>query len=97
MYVVTVHFEVHTDYVDEFRQAVLAQAHNTLKMEHQCRKFDVCFDPDDPGRCFLYEQYDDRAAFEEHLQTEHFAEFDKTVANWIRDKSVHFFNLANRE
>ncbi len=96
MFVVTVYFDVHVDHVEEFRKAVLTQADNTLKKERQCRKFDVCFDPDEPSRCFLYEQYDNRAAFQEHLESSHFTEFDKTVADWVADKSVHCFNLANR-
>ena len=97
MFVVTVNFEVRPEFVNEFREAVLQQAYTSQLKERRCRKFDVCFDPEDRGRCFLYEQYDDRGAFEEHLESSHFAEFDKTVSSWIINKTVHVFNLANRE
>ena len=96
MYVVTVLFDLHADHVSEFREAVLVQASNSLEKEPACRQFDVCFDPDDSTRCFLYEQYDDRAAFDQHLATEHFAQFEQTVANWISNKTVQVFDLANR-
>ena len=40
--------------------------------EPGCRKFFVSRSEDDPDRFFLYEEYDDEAAFDAHLETPHF-------------------------
>ena len=37
---------------------------------------------------FLYEVYDDRAAFDAHLSTPHFKSFDAATAGMIRSKKV---------
>ena len=88
MFVVTVVFEVGSEFAQEFRQAVLQQAKNSLTLEAGCSCFDVCFDPERPERAFLYEIYDDRAAFDLHLASDHFAAFDRRVAPWVARKTV---------
>lgn len=88
MYIVTVNFSVKTDKLQSFTSAMLQQAKNSMSMESGCHQFDVCFDPEQENHCFLYEVYDDRAAFEEHLQSAHFIEFDALVTNWIESKAV---------
>ncbi len=42
------------------------------RQEPGCRKFFVSRSDDDPDRFFLYEEYDDEAAFAAHLETPHF-------------------------
>jgi autoinducer 2-degrading protein len=37
---------------------------------------------------FLYEVYDDRAAFDAHLSAPHFKSFDAATAGMIRSKKV---------
>ena len=94
MYIVTVEFELHPDHVDAFRKEMLLQARNSLTQEEGCRHFDVCFDPADKTRCFLYEKYDDQAAFDFHLATDHFLQFDATVTPWVITKTVKHWNLS---
>ena len=89
MYVVTVRFEVVPTHMDEFRPRMIAQANNSLSAEAGCHQFDVCFSDDQPNVCFLYEKYKDRAAFDQHLASNHFLEFDATVQPWIVSKEVH--------
>lgn len=88
MFVITVEFTVKAAHVAEFRSAMLEQARNSLAKESGCRQFDVCFDPKDEGRVFLYEIYDDEAAFQEHLKSPHFLDFDATVKDWTASKSA---------
>jgi quinol monooxygenase YgiN len=95
MYVVTVEFEIHHEHVDAFRAEMLAQATNSLTREVGCRQFDVCFDGDPPVHCYLYEKYDDRTAFDEHLTSEHFKSFAATVEPWIVSKAVRTWQQIN--
>lgn len=94
MYVVLVNFRVKPDFADEFRRLILAQAANSLKGESGCRRFDVAFDPDDPTSCLLYELYDDRAAFDRHVETNHFKEFSAAAEPGVVSKNVTFWELA---
>ncbi len=89
MYVVTVLFEVAPEHLQDFRSAIREQASNSLTREDACHQFDVCFDPEQPTRCFLFEKYADRNAFETHLASDHFQQFDVIVAPWIQSKQVH--------
>ena len=94
MFVVTVIFEVEAESSGAFRTAVLEQAHNSLTKEESCSRFDVCFDPERADRVFLYEIYDDRAAFDRHLASAHFADFDRRVAPWVVSKTVETWVLG---
>lgn len=97
MLAITVEFQVKPEHAEAFREAVLAQAENSLTKEAACRRFDVSLDPDDAGRVFLYELYDDQAAFDHHLKTDHFISFDATVKDWLTSKKVESWSLAYPE
>lgn len=89
MYVVTVNFTLRKRHAREFLDAVRRQARDSLAGEASCRVFDVCTDPNDECKVLLYEKYDSKQAFEEHLETPHFRTFDRRVAGWTVDKQVH--------
>lgn len=97
MYVVTVTFEVYPAHINAFRDAVLAQARNSLDLEEPCRRFDVCFDSKRPDRVFLYELYDTEAAFQAHLASDHFKSFNDSVSSWVRSKQVDTWELTEPE
>jgi len=86
--VVCVTFTVSPTYSSAFRDAMMRQAANSLASETACRQFDVCVDPADDGRIFLYEIYDDEAAFKQHLASDHYTSFDAETRDWVVDKQV---------
>ena len=88
MYVVTVEFHITPENLSEFKSAMQQQAQNSMELEERCRHFDVCVSEKDPNHIFLYELYDDRAAFDLHLQSEHFLKFDSDVKDWVLEKKV---------
>ncbi|MCI4663815.1 MAG: antibiotic biosynthesis monooxygenase [Neomegalonema sp.] len=93
MYVVVVRFEIAPAYVSAFEDRVRQQARNSLANEPGCRRFDVAIDPENPRQILLYELYDDRAAFDAHLTTPHFADFNAAAEPMITSKSIEFFTL----
>jgi quinol monooxygenase YgiN len=95
MFVVTVVFKVKADQVEVFRKAVLQQAKNSLKKEKTCRRFDVCFDDARPQRIFLYEIYDDSAAFDRHRETDHFKNFNEVSAPLLEGRTVDVWSLQS--
>ena len=88
MFVVTVNFRIRAGHEEAFREAVLDQARNSLRLEPDCQQFDVCRNPDAPGEVVLYEVYADAAAFEAHQKTEHFAGFGARVQDLVDTKTV---------
>jgi quinol monooxygenase YgiN len=89
MYVVTVEFDIAPEHRPAFLDAVKQQANDSLSREAACRHFDVCsIENGDDEIVFLYELYDDRAAFDLHLASEHFLSFNAKVGPWTRGKIV---------
>src|SRR5215212_7121531 len=75
MFVVTVEFTLDPAQRDAFMPLMLENAARSCEDEPGCRQFDVCTDPARPDRVFLYELYDDAAAFDAHLAAPHYRAF----------------------
>lgn len=73
-----------------FMPLMSENARASLKTEPGCRRFDV-LRGDDPSRIVLYEVYDDRAAFDAHLASDHYADFDARTKDMIRSKQVETY------
>lgn len=87
-FAVAVTFEIKPEYIDSFRSRILKQAQDSVDKEPGCCQFDVLTDESNSATFFLYETYVDAEAFEAHKQTSHFADYDRTVANWIESKHI---------
>ena len=92
-FAVAVRFQIKPEFADQFRDRVLQQASDSLRLESGCHQFDVLVDPSRPNLIVLYETYTDAGAFEKHLQTEHFLAFDNCVSHWIAVKEVERLSL----
>jgi (4S)-4-hydroxy-5-phosphonooxypentane-2,3-dione isomerase len=89
MYVVTVQFTLTAEQVGSFfLPLMLENARASRATERGCRQFDVCCDPARPELIFLYEVYDSRKAFEEHLASVHFQSFNQATSAMITSKQV---------
>ncbi len=95
MFVVTGTFVASPEHAEAFRERVRQQASDSLSREAGCHRFDVCADPDTPGRTFLYELFSVVADFRVHLETRHFRDFDRDVATWVEDKTVATWTLLD--
>ena len=95
MFAVTVHFQIKDGMFDTFMPLMLENARTSLQAEPGCRQFDVCTDPEKPGEVFLYETYDDAAAFQVHLGSAHFLAFDSQVSTMISEKTVATYSKVS--
>jgi len=75
-----------------FMPLMQKQAQNSLELEAACHRFDVCTDPDKPDEVFLYEIYEDAAAFQVHLASTHFKEFDAAAQPLLAGKAVKTYS-----
>lgn len=88
MFVVTVRFDLRPESFADFMPLMRDNARRSLEREPGCRVFDVCTEPAGGPSVFLYEVYDDRAAFDAHLASAHFQAFDAATSAMIVAKSV---------
>ncbi len=95
MYAVLVKFEVKLGSENTFKPLMLKQAENSLKLEPECHYFDVSQDDDSPNFFYLYELYTSRAAFNEHLESNHFLSFIDAVSDILLDKVILTGNRIN--
>ncbi|PLZ00750.1 antibiotic biosynthesis monooxygenase [Burkholderia sp. WAC0059] len=94
MFVVVVNFSIHESHVEDFEQAVVQNAGDSLRLEDDCFVFDVC--RADTGKdFFLYEVYRDAAAFERHLRAPHFLTFSEMTRHWVHSKDVRLLTLID--
>jgi quinol monooxygenase YgiN len=74
-FVVVAEFEVKAECVRDFLALARDDARHSLADEPGCRQFDIVQIDETPPRVLFYEVYDDRAAFDAHLQTAHLDRF----------------------
>ena len=90
MFVVCVEFEIMPRHLDDFLAAMLKNAAQSHSLEAGCQQFDVCQGQQNPNTVFLYEIYDDEAAFEAHKAARHYHEFNHAIDGMVVKKSVRF-------
>jgi (4S)-4-hydroxy-5-phosphonooxypentane-2,3-dione isomerase len=95
MYVVTVLFTLKPQHAAAFLQAVIHNANTSLADEPGCSQFDVCTPHDGQNEVFLYEIYDSKAAFAEHLASEHYQAFNALSASWVTSKVVNIMQRVS--
>ena len=91
MYVITVLFSIHAAHQAAFLQAISSNAKTSLADEPGCRQFDVCTAISKLNDVFLYEIYDSVEAFDAHLSSKHFQEFNALTSTWVTAKVVNAF------
>ncbi len=88
MYVVTVEFAIDPAQWKIFLPLMEENARLSRDTEPGCRQFDVCVDDARPSVVFLYELYEDRAAFDTHLASAHFKSFAAASQSMITARTI---------
>ena len=79
---------------EECRSLLTENASASLRSENGCRRFDVVEIRGEGAPYYLYEIYDDEAAFELHLGTDHYRNFSIAAERMFDAKTVHVGMLA---
>ena len=93
-FVITVDFTVKPGAMVAFRKLIDKNARDSCADEPGCRRFDVLVPTEASDKVFLYEIYDDRAAFDAHLKTPHFDVFNRESEALVTSKKVIQYNLV---
>ena len=96
MLALVVTFVVKAQSIAEFMPLMLANAKNSLALEDGCHQFDVCTDSERPNEVFLYELYSDALAFQTHLSSAHFQEFNTETLAMLADKQVKSYTQVTQ-
>ena len=95
-FVVIPEFRVRPQVRTAFLDAALDDARHSLTDEAGCRRFDVVCPEGVEDTVLFYEVYDDRAAFDAHLQTPHLKRFQADMkALGVEETIVRFAALEN--
>jgi (4S)-4-hydroxy-5-phosphonooxypentane-2,3-dione isomerase len=94
-FVITVAFDLHEGALREFLPMIVENATRSRAAEPGCERFDVLVPKDTVNQLFLYEIYKDKAAFDEHLKTQHFLDFNSASARLVKAKKVVAYDLVN--
>jgi quinol monooxygenase YgiN len=88
MHIVLVQVRVRPDMIQQFEQALLRNAAESIAHDPGCRRFDVSQHADDPTRWVLHEVYDSPADHAAHRQAPHFLAYDTVAQRAIVEKAV---------
>jgi autoinducer 2-degrading protein len=86
---VLVEFGVRPEACESFQRLVMENAAASLENEPGCEQFDVLVPEEGPaGQFVLYEIYADAEAFDAHLRSDHYLQFDNAAAPMALSKTV---------
>jgi quinol monooxygenase YgiN len=87
-YAIIVDFRLKPGKREAFRRLIDSNAQASADIEEGCRRFDVLEPLGEADRILLYEIYTDRAAFNAHVESDHFLRFDRESSDLVAAKSV---------
>lgn len=95
LFALTVEFEVAESDFERFLTLLRDNAARSVEAEPGCLRFDILVP--EAGRALrtvlLYEIYVDRAAFDDHLSSDHYGRFDAETRAMVSRKSASSFHL----
>ena len=94
MFIVHVHVNVKSQFVEAFKEATLENASNSIK-EAGIARFDVLQEEDDPTCFVLVEAYKSVEASAAHKETAHYLKWRDAVAEMMAEprKGIKYANL----
>jgi autoinducer 2-degrading protein len=84
MLILHVNIHVKPEYLDEFRDATIENARNSVK-EPGIARFDVVRHAEDPNRFALWEVYHSQQAIADHKLTAHYATWTESVEKMMAE------------
>jgi quinol monooxygenase YgiN len=82
MYIIIAPIQIKEGFKDQYIKGIKENASGAVNDEPGCSRFDVVQDATDENRIWVYEVYDDEAAFQAHTQAPHFLKFRDLSSEW---------------
>lgn len=94
MFIVVEFIEAEPQHRAGLRAALVFLARSTIEKRRGCQRFDVGQDDLDATTLLLYQVYDSKAAYTEHLEKPEYAEHRLLVDPWTRTRRVLTYDLV---
>ena len=79
MYIIVAAIQIKEGFKERYVNGIIENASSAVKDEPGCLRFDVI---QDANKIWVYEVYNDEAAFQAHTQAPHFIKFRDASADW---------------
>ena len=86
-YVNAVDLDIVPTELEKYLAAIKENGAATVK-EPGCRQFDILMLASNPNHVFLYEVYDNEAAYQAHRATDHFKKYAATTGNMVAQRNA---------
>jgi (4S)-4-hydroxy-5-phosphonooxypentane-2,3-dione isomerase len=93
LYINAVDVDVVPGQIDNYLVALKENGAASLQ-EPGCHAFNIAVSQKDPNHVFLFEVYDNAAAFDAHRQTDHFKKYATTTKDMIAKRDSHPLSLV---
>jgi autoinducer 2-degrading protein len=92
-YINSVDIDVASSQIDNYLAALKENGAASVH-EPGCRTFNIAVSQKDPNHVFVFEVYDNAAAFDAHLQTDHFKKYGATTKDMVAKRDPHPLSLV---
>jgi autoinducer 2-degrading protein len=89
LYINAVNIDVVPGQIENYLAAIKEVGATAIKTEPGCSEFDITVSQKDPNRLFIFEVYDNTAAFDAHLKSDHYKKYAAAVKDIVAKREVH--------
>jgi (4S)-4-hydroxy-5-phosphonooxypentane-2,3-dione isomerase len=89
LYVNAVDIDVVPGKIENYLAAIKEVGAASIKSEPGCSEFDITVSQKDPNHLFIFEVYENAAAFDAHLKSDHYKKYAATAKDVVAKREVH--------
>jgi (4S)-4-hydroxy-5-phosphonooxypentane-2,3-dione isomerase len=89
LYVNAVDIDVVPGKIENYLTAIKEVGAASIKSEPGCSEFDITVSQKDPNHLFIFEVYENAAAFDAHLKSDHYKKYAATAKDVVAKREVH--------
>ena len=89
LYINAVDIDVVPGQLENYLVAIKEVGAAAIKTEPGCSEFDITVSQKDPNHLFIFEVYENAAAFDAHLKSDHYKKYAATAKDVVTKREVH--------
>jgi autoinducer 2-degrading protein len=89
LYVNAVDIDVVPGKIEDYLAAIKEVGAASIKSEPGCSEFDITVSQKDPNHLFIFEVYENAAAFDAHLKSDHYKKYAAAAKEVVAKREVH--------
>ena len=89
LYINAVNIDVVPGQIENYLAAIKEVGAAAIKTEPGCSEFNITVSQKDPNHLFIFEVYDNAAAFDAHLKSDHYKKYAAAAKDIVAKREVH--------